>query len=111
MNVDNRQEMAERFRLYGEIFMLCVDIAGKDNIEDFELSFDDLYDTNGVMRPDVVTDDGDMSTFDGIRFEDMMLWIDYNGNTSIPFIEVESNSLTSIFNFVYFYKIEDHHED
>ena len=101
----------ERCRLYGEIFLRCVDIAGEDNIEDFELSFDDLDDPNGVMRPEVVTDDGDMSTFDGIQFVDMMLWINYDGNTSAPFIDVVSNSLTSIFNFVYFYKIEDHHED
>lgn len=108
---NDKNEMMERFRLYGEIFMLCVDIAGEDNIEDFELSFDDLDDPNGVMRPEVVTDDGDMSPFDGIHFEDMMLWIDYDGNTSIPFVEVVSNSLTSIFNFVYFYKIEDHHEE
>lgn len=103
MNVYNRQEMAERFRLYGEIFMLCVDIAGENDVEEYEITYDEISTEMACDCFEVETDDGDSRPFDGIHFEDSLLWVDY-GIVSSPFLDVTSVTLQKIVELLERYK-------
>lgn len=103
MNVDNRQEMAERFRLYGEIFMLCVDIAGDDDMDGYEITYDEISTEMACDCFEVEPDDGDSRPFDGIHFEDSLLWVDY-GIFSSQFVDVTSVTLQKIVELLERYK-------
>ena len=101
MNIDNRTEMAERFRLYGEIFMLCVDMVGE--FDDYEITYDVISTYMACDCFDVEPDDGDSKPFDGIHFEDSMLWVDY-GIVSSPFLDVTSGTLQKVVELLERYK-------
>ena len=86
-----KEEIRERFRLAGEIWMLCCELCDGDcrtDIEDFTLDFDDMYeeyhDACGeeleTMRVDMGDDIKGRCWFNGVSF-------DYSSELSIEFIE------------------------
>lgn len=106
MKVDNRQEMAERFRLYGEIFMLCVDWVREEAVYDLSLDFDEMMEGRDYDYFLAETDEGDMNPCDGIHFEDGLLWVD-SGIVSSPFLDVMSDTLQKIVELLERYKEAD----
>lgn len=99
MNLENRIEILERCRLYGEILMLCAKILGVKEFFDVDLEFNELADEQ--QKPlEVETDNGDKGKFDGIRFDEGMLWVDYGGKFSVQFLDVKASTLLKIYYFL-----------
>ncbi len=107
MNLCNKTEMAERFRLYGEILMLCADLVGEEEVYNNTFDFDELAEDKDIERFDVEEDDGSSGAFDGIFFAEGMLLVNY-GVFSVPFFNVTSGSLQNILELLQNYKSENY---
>ena len=90
----NHDEMMERFRLYGEIFILCQE-NGIDIdyyiIEDDEWEYEDGID----QAFEVTCDDGECGKLNTIKFDNGMLYVGYS-NILAPFFEVTSKTLEKV---------------
>ena len=105
---NDKKEMMERFRLYGEIFILCQE-NGID-IDDYSIEDDEWEFENGIDQAfEVTCDDGEGGKLNTIHFDNCMLYVGY-GNTEAPFFEVASETLEDVL-FIMNAVIEDHHED
>lgn len=100
MNLENRIEILERCRLYGEILMLVGKIFKETEFDDFSVEYEDLVESEEQKQFDVETDAGDKKPFNGIEFLDGMLWVDYGGNISVQFLEVKATTLLKIYYFL-----------
>lgn len=91
---EKHDEMMERFRLYGEIFILCQE-NGIDIdyyiIEDDEWEYEDGID----QAFEVTCDDGECGKMNTIKFDDGVLYVGYK-NILAPFFEVASETLENV---------------
>lgn len=91
---EKHDEMMERFRLYGEIFILCQE-NGID-IDYYNIEDDEWEDGYGIEQTfEVTCDDGEGGKMNTIRFDDGMLAVGYK-NILAPFFEVTSETLESV---------------
>ena len=97
MKVDDKKEMTERFRLYGEIFLLCLLICDNevDDIIDLYIPVGALEEYEIDYNIEIHTDTGD-GVFSGIEFIDGMLWVYITCNESVCFTDVHSESLQGV---------------
>lgn len=94
MNLSNKQEMMERFRLYGEIFILCQE-NGID-IDDYSIEDDEWEYEDGIDQGfEVTCDDGEGGKMNTIKFDNGMLYVGYS-NILAPFFEVASETLENV---------------
>lgn len=94
MKTENHDEMMERFRLYGEICILC-DEKGID-IDNFIIDRDELEcDCEIEQAFDVVCDDGEQGKLNCITFDSGMLYVGYD-NQDVQFIDVSSETLRNV---------------
>lgn len=107
MKIKDKKEMAERFRLYGEIFMLCIEMKGED-LDDFEFYIWDIDEEVGINEFNIDVDDNDKGSrnerFVGFHFEEFVLWIDYGVQYMTPFFDVSSESLQKVLEALTKYK-------
>lgn len=45
-----KKEMLERFKLYGEIYLLLAPVCEKDNMDDFEIGYYDIVDILNLKK-------------------------------------------------------------
>lgn len=97
MKVDDKKEMMERFRLYGEIFLLCMLICDNevDDLMDLSIPVDELDEYEIDYNIEIHTDTGD-GVFSGIEFVDGMLWVYITCMESVCFTDVHSESLQGV---------------
>lgn len=99
-------EMMERFRLYGEIFLLCLELVkgDSDNLLDFRLEEWEFEECDIDYQFMIKTDDDVEMAFRSIEFIDGMLWIGRGGNESVCFFDVMSESLKDVLKVLTEYK-------
>lgn len=104
MNLCNKIEMEKRFRLYGEIFILCQE-SGID-IDDYSIEDDEWEYEDGIDQAfEVTCDEGEGGKMNIIQFDNGMLYVGYK-NILAPFFEVTSETLEDVF-FIMNAVIED----
>ena len=87
-------EMMERFRLYGEIFILCQE--NDIDIDYYSIDDDEWEYEDGIEQVfEVTCDDGTGGKMNTIRFDDGMLNVGYK-NMLAPFFEVTSETLEDV---------------
>lgn len=92
MKTENHDEMMERFRLYGEICILCE----KKGIEIDEFIIDrDEWECEIEQTFDVVCDDGEQGKLNCITFDCGMLYVEYD-NIEVQFFDVSSETLRNV---------------
>ena len=112
MKTEEKKEMLDRFRLYGEIWMLCVELfndvfnVGEEGFMDYEVTAYEILDYLDKENFEVVVDSkGECPShyhveFDGIYFKDCMLYVNVKGEghyyEQVPFMEIEAKSLQMI---------------
>lgn len=120
MKTEEKKEMLDRFRLYGEIWMLCVELfndvfnVGEEGFMDFEVTADEVLDYLDKENFEVVVDSkGECPSYyhveyDGIHFRDCMLYVNVQGEghhyEQVPFMEIEAKSLQMILNILIEFK-------
>lgn len=71
------EEMLERFKLYGEIYLLLAPVCEWDDIDGFRIESYDIYDALDLEDMIFFQADGEEVRFMGIEFADDMLNILY----------------------------------
>lgn len=94
MKKEKKDEMMERFRLYGEIFILCQE--NDIYIDDYSIDDDEWEDYDGIEQAfEVTCDDGTGGKMNTIKFDDGVLYVGYK-NMLVPFFEVASETLENV---------------
>lgn len=75
-----KEDMLERFRLYGEIYCLLATMPNSDYMDDVRIEVDEICDTLDIDEDDMVFNFGDESgRLDFIEIEDDMMTVWYYG--------------------------------
>lgn len=75
-----KQDMLERFRLYGEIYCTLATMPGNDYMDDVRIEVDEICDVLDIDEDDMVFNFGDESgRLDFIKIEDDMMTVWYYG--------------------------------
>ena len=75
-----KEDMLERFRLYGEIYCLLATMPDSDYMDDVCIEIDEICDTLDIDEDDMVFNFGDESgRLDFIEIEDDMMTVWYYG--------------------------------
>ena len=75
-----KEDMLERFRLYGEIYCILATMPGNDYMDDVRIDVDEICDVLDIDEDDMVFNFGDESgRLDFIEIEDDMMIVWYFG--------------------------------
>lgn len=97
MKTEEKKEMLDRFRLYGEIFLATMEVVKDVNaLDDFHIEEWELEELDIDCDFIIETDEGETGMFREIEFTDGMLWVGYGSNTSVCFFATKSESLQKV---------------
>lgn len=96
-----KKEMLERFKLYGEIYLLLAPVCEYDDMDDFRIESYEIIDELDIEDEIFIHDDGEEVLFTGIEFTEDMLNILYtsesrSGITVCPVIHLETESIRKV---------------
>lgn len=94
-----KKEMLERFKLYGEIYLLLAPVCEYDDMDGFRIESYEIIDELGLEDAVTIQADGDEAMFKGIEFTEDMLNIFYckdNAEYSLPVIHLETESIRKV---------------
>lgn len=75
-----KEDMLERFKLYGEIYCTLATMPGNDYMDDVRIEVDEICDVLDIDEDDMVFDFGDESgRLDFLEIEDDMMTVWYYG--------------------------------
>lgn len=96
-----KKEILERFKLYGEIYLLLAPVCEYDYMDDFRIESYEIIDELDLKDEIFIHDDGKEVLFTGIVFTEDMLNILYtsesrSGITVCPVIHLETESIRKV---------------
>lgn len=96
-----KEEMLERFKLYGEIYMFLAPLREEDYMDGFSIDSYDIVSTLDLEDEIFIQKNGEEIWFRGIEFEDEMLNIlytdeIYSKESVCPVIDLESESIREV---------------
>ena len=97
-----KEDMLERFRLYGEIYCLLATMPDSDYMDDVRIEVDEICDTLDIDEDDMVFNFGDESgRLDSIEIEDDMMTVWYYGfsdgyNRGLTIINFPTDTIRSL---------------
>lgn len=75
-----KQDMLERFRLYGEIYCTLASMPGNDYMDDIQIEAEELWEMLNLDNNDMVFDFGEENgVLESIEFDDDMISVWYHG--------------------------------